>query len=78
MRYIGIVEKRHDDWTILEGYGNEKIKGENDKTTFEAVEIEGAIVFVPAPINRKRITQIENLTSQSIHDHRWTLEGLAR
>ena len=78
MRYIGIVEKKYDNWTILEGHGHEKITGENDKITFEAVEIEAVIVLVPAPINRKRITQIENLTSQSIHDHRRTLEGLAR
>jgi hypothetical protein len=78
MRYLGIVEKRHGGQIILEGIGQGKIPEEDDQATFEAVEIEGAIVLVPAPVDRKRITQIEMFASQSIHDHRATLEGLAR
>ena len=78
MRYLGIVEKRHGGQIILEGFGQEKITEDDDQTTFEAVELEGAIVLVPAPVDRKRLAQIETLTSQSIHDHRTTLEGLAR
>jgi hypothetical protein len=78
MRYLGIVEKRHGGQIILEGYGREKITEEDDQTTVEAVEIEGAIVLVPAPVDRKRLAQIETLAGQSIHDHRTTLEGLAR
>ena len=77
MRYLGIVEKRHGGQIILENYGQEKITEDDDQTTFEAVEIEGVIVFIPAPVDRKRIAQIETLTNQSIHDHRATLEGLA-
>ena len=78
MRYLGIVEKKHGGQIILEGFGQEKITDDDDQTTFEAVELEGAIVLVPAPVDRKRLAQIETLTSQSIHDHRTTLEGLAR
>jgi len=78
MRYLGIVEKKHGGQIILEGFGQEKITEDDDQTTFEAVELEGAIVLVPAPVDRKRLAQIETLTSQSIHDHRTTLEGLAR
>ena len=78
MRYLGIVENRHGGQIILESFGQEKIAEEDDQTTFEAVEIEGAIVLVPAPIDRKRLAQIETLAGQSIHDHRATLEGLAR
>ena len=78
MRYRVIVEKRHGGQIILEGFGQEKITEEDDHTAFEAVEIEGAIVLVSAPVDRKRLAQIETLTSQSIHDHRTTLEGLAR
>ena len=78
MRYLGIVEKRHGGQIILEGYGQEKITEEDDQTAFEAVEIDGAIVLVPVPVDRKRLAQIETLASQSIHDHRATLEGLAR
>ena len=78
MRYLGIVEKRHGGQIILESYGQEKITEEDDQTAFEAVEIEGVIVLVPAPVDRKRLAQIETLTSQSIDDHRTTLEGLAR
>jgi len=78
MRYLGIVEKRHDGQIILEVFGQEKISEDDDQTTFEAVEVEGVIVLVPAPIDRKRLAQIETLTSQSVHDHRTTLEGLAR
>lgn len=78
MRYLGIVEKRHGGQIILEGYGREKITEEDDQTAFEAVEIEGVIVLVPVPVDRKRLAQIETLAGQSIHDHRTTLEGLAR
>ena len=78
MRYLGIVEKRHGGQIILEGYDQEKITEEDDQTAFEAVEIEGTIVLVPAPVDRKRLAQIETLTSQSIYDHHTTLEGLAR
>lgn len=78
MRYRGIVEKKHGGQIILEGYGQEKITEEHDQATFEAVEIEGAIVHIPAPVNYKRIAQIETLAGEAIHDHRATLEGLAR
>ena len=78
MRYRVIVEKRHGGQIILEGFGQEKITEEDGQTAFEAVEIEGVIVLVPAPVDRKRLDQIETLASQSIHDHRTTLEGLAR
>ena len=78
MRYLGIVEKKHGGQIILESFGQEQISKEDDQTTFEAIEIEGLIVHVPAPVDRKRLAQIETLTSQSIHDHRTTLEGLAR
>ena len=78
MRYLGIVEKRHGGQIILEGFGQGKITEEDDQTAFEAVEIEGVIVLVPAPVDRKHLAQIETLASQSIHDHRTTLEGLAR
>jgi len=78
MRYLGIVEKRHGGQIILECYGQEKITEEDDQAAFESVEIEGAIVLIPAPVNHKRIVQIETLTGQSIDDHRTTLEGLAR
>ena len=77
MRYHGIVETRHGGQIILESYCREKITEDDDQAAFEAVEIEGAIVLVPAPVDRKRLAQIETLTNQSIHDHRTTLEGLA-
>ena len=78
MRYLGIVEKRHGGQIILEGFGQEKITEEDGQTTFKAFEIEGVIVLVPAPVDRRHLDQIETLASQSIHDHRATLEGLAR
>lgn len=78
MRYLGIVEKRHGGQIILENSGQEKITEEDDQTTFEAVEIEGMIVLIPASVDRKRLAQIVTFASQSIHDHRTTLEGLAR
>ena len=78
MRYLGIVEQRHGGQIILESYSQQNTLEEEDQTAFEAVEIEGVIVLVPAPVDRKRLDQIETLTSHSIHDHRTTLEGLAR
>ncbi len=78
MHYLGVIEKRHSGQIILAAYGQEKITEDDGQTTFEAVEIEGVIVLVPVPVDRKRIAQIEILASQSIHDHRTTLEGLAR
>ena len=78
MRYLGIVEKRHSGQIILEGYGETITSEEDDQTAFEAFEIESLIVLVPASVNCKRLTQIKTLAGQSIHDHRTTLEGLAR
>ncbi|MDP2854871.1 MAG: hypothetical protein Q8O28_11585 [Smithellaceae bacterium] len=78
IRYLGIVEKRHGGQIILEGYDGEKIANEDDeRTAFEAFEIENVIVLVPAPVDHKRLAQIETLAGQSIHDHHTTLEGLA-
>ena len=78
MRYLGIVEKRHSGQIILEGYGDTITSEEDDQTAFETFEIESVIVLVPVPVNYKRLAQIETLAGQSIHDHRTTLEGLAR
>jgi hypothetical protein len=78
MRYLGIAEKRHDRQIILEGYGHAIELAGNDETVFEAFEVEGIVVLVQAPVDRLRLSQIETLASQSIIDHRKTLEGLAR
>ncbi len=78
MRYLGIVEKRHDGQIILEGYGEAVKSAGNDEAIFEAFEVESVIVLVPAPVDRLRLSQIEMLADQSIIDHRKTLEGLAR
>ena len=78
MRYLGIVEKRHGGQIILAGHEGEKIvNAEADQTAFEAFEVESVIVLVPAPVDRARLSRIEELTEQSIQDHHTTLEGLA-
>ena len=78
MRYLGIVEKRHDGQIILDGYGEAIKSTGNDEAIFESFEVEGIVVLVPAPVDRLRLSQIEMLAGQSIIDHRKTLEGLAQ
>ena len=78
MRYLGIVEKRHDGQIILEGYGEAVKSAGNDETVFDAFEVESIIVLLPAPVDRMHLSQIEMLAGQPIIDHRKTLEGLAR
>jgi hypothetical protein len=77
MRYLGIVEIRHSGQIILNGCIDAITAEDDGQTAFEAVEIEGASVLIPAPVDRKRLAQIEALAGLSIHDHRTTLEGLA-
>ena len=79
MRYLGIVEKRHGGQIILAGDEELKIANvDDDQTAFEAFEVESVIVLVPAPVDRARLSRIEELTEQSIKEHHATLEGLAR
>ena len=63
MRYLGIVEKRHDGQIILEGCGEAIKSAGNDGAIFEAFEVESVIVLVPAPVDRLRLSQIEMLTN---------------
>lgn len=45
---------------------------------YEAVEIGGDILLIVPPLDRKRLAQVERLTTRSIEDHRKSLDGLAR
>jgi len=46
--------------------------------TYEAIQVGGDILLLPAPLDRERIKKIEELTKRFIEEHRSTLEALAR
>lgn len=50
----------------------------SDAPSYEAVEVGGDILLLPAPLDRERLQRIESLASESIAEHREALLGLAR
>jgi hypothetical protein len=51
---------------------------ESRTETYEALDIDGDILLVASPLDRKRLEHVQSLARASIADHRKTLEGLAR
>ena len=46
--------------------------------TYDAIQVGGDILLLPAPLDRERLKKIEELAKRSIEEHRSTLEALAR
>jgi len=73
MRYLGIAKKEKGHLTMPDAFGEVE-----EGQMYEAIELGGEILLISAPLDRKRLAQIERLVSRSIEEHRKSLEGLAR
>ena len=73
MKYLGIVKKENGNLTMPDAFREATAPG-----TYEAIQVGGDILLLPAPLDRERIKKIEELTRRSIEEHRSTLEALAR
>jgi len=73
MKYIGIIKQENGYLTLPDVFRRFDVKKQ-----YKALEIGGDLLLLSTPINRERLTLVENLAKTSIEDHRKTLEGLAR
>jgi hypothetical protein len=73
MKYLGIVKRENGNLTMPDAFQEATAPG-----TYEAIQVGGDILLLPAPLDRERIKKIEELTKRSIEEHRRTLEALAR
>jgi hypothetical protein len=72
MKYLGIVKNKDCIMEMPDSF----VQSFSDNI-FEAVEVENTILLFPSPLDKKRLSSIEELTKQSIEEHRKSLEGLA-
>lgn len=73
MRYLGIARKEGERMVMADALREVK-----EGQTYEVVEIDGNLLLKPFPLKEERLTSVERLAQLSIHEHRQTLEGLAR
>ncbi|HUU84831.1 MAG TPA: hypothetical protein VM243_15120 [Phycisphaerae bacterium] len=73
MKYLGIARTENGRIVMPDAF-NEGAPGR----TYEAVEIGGEILLLAGPLDRQRLARVDELARQSIHDHRSSLEDLAR
>ena len=73
MKYLGIVKREDGNLTIPDAF-----QEVTTPLTYEAIQVGGDILLLPAPLDRERIKRIEELTKLSIAEHRSTLDALAR
>jgi hypothetical protein len=73
MKYLGIVKRENGNLTMPDTFQEVATLH-----TYEAIQVGGDILLLPAPLDRERIKRIEELTKRPIEEHRSTLEALAR
>ena len=73
MKYLGIVKRENGNLTMPDAFQEVTVP-----RTYEAIQVGGDILLLPAPLDRERIKRIEELTKRSIEEHRSTLEALSR
>lgn len=73
MKYLGIVKREDRNLTLPDTF--QEIA---ERRSYEAIEVGGDILLLPAPLDRERLKHIEELANRSIQEHRSTLERLAR
>lgn len=73
MKYLGIVKKEKGAIIVPDTFNDIP-----DGQSFEAIEIGGDILFLPSPLNRDKLSRIQQLAEISIKEHRKSLEGLAK
>ena len=73
MKYLGIMKQEAGSVTMPDLFNTLELR-----PNYEVVEIGGDVLLLPSPLDSQRTRRIEKLTTLSIHEHRKTLEGLAR
>ena len=73
MKYLGIVKRENGSLTMPDTF-----KEVAPLQTYEAIQVGVDILLLSGSLDRERMKHIEELTNQSIEQHRSTLEGLAR
>ncbi len=73
MKYLGTVKKEKGQVVIPDTF-----REVEDGRIFEAIEVGGDILLVAGPLEKERLSLIEELAKESIEKHRATLEALAR
>jgi len=73
MKYLGIVKRQNGNLAMPDTFQEVA-----SLSTYEAIQVGGDILLLSAPLDRERMKRIEELTNQSIKEHRKTLEGLSK
>jgi hypothetical protein len=73
MKYLGSVKKEEGILVTPSAFSDVK-----NGQVFEAVEIDGDVLLVKAPLDKQSIERTERLARKVIDDHRKSMEGLAR
>lgn len=73
MKYLGTVQNDNGKLKMPDTFVDD-----SRAATYEAIDLDGDILLVASPLDRTRLSRIEELAGQSIADHRKSLEGLAK
>jgi hypothetical protein len=73
MKYLGIVKRQNGNLTMPDAF-----QEVTTPRTYDAIQVGGDILLLPAPLDRERLKKIEELAKRSIEEHRSTLEALAK
>ncbi|MBI5866533.1 MAG: hypothetical protein HZB38_18855 [Planctomycetes bacterium] len=73
MKYLGTARCDNGHVVMPDGFA-----APTPGQTYEVVEIDGDLLLTLSPLDRARQARIDELTQQTIRDHRKTLEGLAK
>jgi hypothetical protein len=72
MKYLGTARKEKGRMVMPDAF--QEIE---EGRIFEAVEIGGDILLLAGPLEKERLSRIEEIAKESIEKHRATLEALA-
>lgn len=73
MKYLGTARKEKGRMVMPDAFQDVE-----DGRVFEAIEIGGDIILLAGPLDKERLSRIEEIAKESIEKHRTTLEALAR
>jgi hypothetical protein len=73
MKYLGIVKRKNGNLTMPDAFQEVMTL-----RTYDAIQVGGDILLLPAPLDRERLKKIEELAKRSIEEHRSTLDALAK
>ena len=73
MKYLGTARKEQGRMVMPDAFQEVE-----DGRVFEAIEIGGDIILLAGPLAKENWSRLEDLTKESIENHRATLEALSR